>query len=89
MPIMYVISSTHLGNGTGVSFDVWRITATRVGHKEKQIVIVVVVVVVIVAVYNNNKPDIIIRDDEKGTCLLIEVQLLETEMWSRKKRRRS
>jgi len=28
----------------------------------------------------NNKPDIIIRDNEKGTCMLIELQFQETEM---------
>ena len=28
----------------------------------------------------NNKPDVIIRDNERGTCLLIELQSQETEM---------
>jgi len=28
----------------------------------------------------NNKPDIIIRDNEKGTCMLIDVAPQETEM---------
>ena len=29
---------------------------------------------------HNNKPDIIIRDNEKGTCMLIDLQYQETEM---------
>ena len=28
----------------------------------------------------NNKPDIIIRDNEKGTCMLIAVAIPETDM---------
>jgi hypothetical protein len=28
----------------------------------------------------NNEPDIIIRDSEKGTCMLIDVTVPETEM---------
>jgi len=28
----------------------------------------------------NNKPDIIIRDNENGTCMLIDLQFQETEM---------
>ena len=36
----------------------------------------------------NNKPDIIIRDNEKGTCMLIDVTITETEMRLKKKPRR-
>jgi hypothetical protein len=30
---------------------------------------------------SNSKPDIIIRDNEKETCMLIDVKSRETEMW--------
>jgi hypothetical protein len=36
---------------------------------------VVVVVVVVVVTIRNNKPDIIIPDNEKGTCMLIDVAI--------------
>jgi len=35
-----------------------------------------------------NKPDIVARDNKQGTCMLTGVAILETEMCSRKKRRR-
>jgi len=36
----------------------------------------------------NNKPDIINHDNEKGTCMLIDVTITETEMRLKKKPRR-
>jgi hypothetical protein len=39
-------------------------------------------------IYNNNKPDIIIRDNEKGTCTLIDIAIPGDRIVMKKEPRR-
>ena len=39
------------------------------------IIIIIIIIIIIDRTIHNNKPDIIIRDNEKRTCMLIEVEI--------------
>jgi len=39
------------------------------------IIIVIIIINKMTELFPNNKPDIIIRDNEKGTCMLIDVAI--------------
>ena len=38
-------------------------------------IIIIIIIIIILTTIPNNKPDIIIRDNEKGTCVLIDVAI--------------
>jgi len=39
------------------------------------IIIIIIIIIITDRTIPNNKPDIIIRDNEKGTCMLIDVAI--------------
>ena len=48
----------------------------RVKHEVKRQIIVIIIRIIITDISTpNNKPDIIIRDNEKGTCMLIDIAI--------------
>jgi hypothetical protein len=42
---------------------------------EKKLVKITVTIIIIIIIIPNNKPDIIIRDNEKRTCMLVDVTI--------------
>jgi hypothetical protein len=61
----------YVGDQKGSKLNGSRNSPNSIYHK----IIIIMMMMMIIIIIPNNKPDIVIRDNEKGTCMLIDVTI--------------